>query len=65
MTQDIEMCELEIHRTLKEAKAEFLKIHKEYKKDPTPQLKFDLALKYLEVKLFQAKVRNMRRDAKK
>lgn len=65
MVQDIEMCELEIHRTVKEAEAEFLLMQKEYKKDPTPQLKFDLSLKYLEVKLFQAKVRNMRRDAKK
>lgn len=65
MTQDIEMCELEIHRTVKEAEAEFLKLQQQYKKDPAPQLKFDLSLKYLEVKLFQAKVRNMRRDAKK
>lgn len=65
MSQDIEMCELEVHRTLKEAKAEFLKFHQQYKENPTPQLKFDLSLKYLEVKLFQAKVRNMRRDAKK
>lgn len=65
MTQDIGMCELEIHRTVKEAEVEFLKLQEQYKKDPTPQLKFDLSLKYLEVKLFQAKVRNMRRDAKK
>ena len=65
MAQDIAMCELEIHRTVKEAEAEFLQMQEEYKKDPTPQLKFDLSLKYLEVKLFQAKVRNMRRDAKK
>ena len=65
MVQDIAMCELEIHRTVKEAEAEFLQMQEEYKKDPTPQLKFDLSLKYLEVKLFQAKVRNMRRDAKK
>lgn len=65
MAQDIEMCELDIHRTVKEAEAEFLQMQNEYKKDPTPQLKFDLSLKYLEVKLFQAKVRNMRRDAKK
>lgn len=65
MSQDIEMCELEIYRTVKTAEAEFLKLQQQYKENPTPQLKFDLSLKYLEVKLFQAKVRNMRRDAKK
>jgi hypothetical protein len=65
LAKDIEMCELEIHRTVKESEAEFLQMQEQYKKDPTPQLKFDLSLKYLEVKLFQAKVRNMRRDAKK
>ena len=65
MAQEIEMCELEIHRTVKEAEAEFLKLQQQYKENPTPQLKFDLSLKYLEVKLFQAKVRNMWRDAKK
>ena len=65
MAQDIEMCELDIHRTVKEAEAAFLELQQQYKENPTPQLKFDLSLKYLEVKLFQAKVRNMRRDAKK
>jgi hypothetical protein len=50
---------------VKEAEAEFLKLQQQYKEDPTPQLKFDISLKYLEVKLFQVKVRNMRRDAKK
>lgn len=56
--------ELEVRRMLKQAKVEYAEMEKQYLDNPTRQGKFDLTLKVLEVRFFEAKIKNMKRRAK-
>lgn len=55
------MDELTVRRYLKQSVAEFKEIHKAYKEEPNKQLRFDLSLKYLEVKVWQRKLKNLKK----
>lgn len=65
MSDDNSMTELEARRWRKQAKKEYDESEVEHIEEPTRQSKFDLTLKMLEVRFAEAKVRNMKRDAKK
>jgi hypothetical protein len=52
--------EIELYGMLNNSKKEFHGMQKKYKMHPTEQLKLDLSSKYLEIKIIQAKIRNLR-----
>lgn len=62
---DNPMAELEARRWLKQVKQEYEDMEAQYIQNPTKQGKFDLTLKVLEVRFAEAKVKNMKRDARK
>lgn len=61
---DNPMAELEARRWLKQVKQEYEEMEVQYIQNPTKQGKFDLTLKVLEVRFAEAKVKNMKRDAR-
>ena len=62
---DDPMTELEARRWLKQVKEEYAAMEAEYIEDPTLQNKFDLTIKVFELRCAEAKVKNLKRDAKK
>lgn len=62
---DNPMTELEARRWRRQAQQEYDKAEKEHIEEPTRQSKFDLTLKLFELRFAEAKVKNMKRDAKK
>lgn len=62
---DNPMTQLEARRWLKQVKAEYAAKEAEYIENPTKQNKFDLTIKVFELRCAEAKVQNMKRDAKK
>ena len=61
---DNPMTELEARRWLKQVKQEYEEMEAQYLQEPTRQGKFDLTLKVFEVRFAEAKVKNIKRDAK-
>lgn len=61
---DNPMTQLEARRWLKQVKAEYAAKEAQYIENPTRQNKFDLTIKVFELRCAEAKVQNMKRDAK-
>ena len=62
---DNPMTEMKARRWLKQAKAEYAEMEAQYLQEPSRQLKFNLTLKIMAVRFAEAKINNMKRDAKK
>lgn len=65
MSDKSPMTELEARRWLKQVKAEYDTLEAQCIENPTKQNKFDLTIKVFELRFAEAKVNNMKRDAKK
>lgn len=60
-----DMGEFEARRWLKQVQQEYDALEAQYIQEPTRQGKFNLTLKIFEVRFAEAKVKNLKRDAKK